>query len=243
MSNEQQEMITCECCGKRVERYNSTTVDTKNIGKKQICDDCYENRFCQICDKLDTSYNETFEKFDEQNVCSHCVQEKVDLCKKYLNGFMEYTKQFYNREKWTPYYCMADTQNIENYIKKNNNFKDIVALTAQGSGLLLDKDRRSLFFKLFTDLVGENFDDINVLSAHWNDFLVKNPEFPFWAEKVVVTGGCKRCGKKIEITCNSKSFCVLVGGEWIKDTAFNLYTRVKNDSEFKCRYCCRFCCS
>ena len=44
MSNEQQEMIVCECCGKRVESYEIRTVDTKNLGKKQICKDCFNSR-------------------------------------------------------------------------------------------------------------------------------------------------------------------------------------------------------
>lgn len=237
MSNEQREMVTCECCGKRIESYEIRTVDTKNLGKKQICKDCFNSRLCQICDKLDINHTETFEKFGEHSVCSHCIQEKVDLCKKYLTGFMEYTKQFYSKEKWAPYYCMADSQNIESYIRKNDNFKDIVEITAQEWGQLTTEDGRSLFFKLFTDLVGENFDNIYILSAHWNDFLAKHPEFPFLAEKVIVEGGCKRCGKNIEIACHSKKSSVMFGNKCVDDTAFNLYIKVKNAPDFFCRNC------
>ena len=237
MSNQQQETITCECCGKIVDSYKSESVSTKQ-GDKRICDDCYKHLYCRICGKLDINHSETFSKFGEYNVCSNCVQEKIDLCKKYLVGFMEYTKKFYSRDKWAPYYCMADSSNVESYIRNNNNFKDIVTIAAQGWGRAQADDNRSMYFKLFTDLVGENFDDINVLSAHWNDFLVKNPDLPFIIEDVIVNGGCKRCGKDIEINCdNSKHFYAEVTYVDFTGTAFELYTRIKNDSDYKCRYC------
>ena len=238
MSNEQQEMIVCECCGKRVESYEIRTVDTKNLGKKQICIVCFNNRLCKICNKLDINHNEIFEKFNGLRVCSHCVQEKVDLCKKHLTGFIEYTKQFYSKEKRGPYYCKADSQNIENYIKKNNNFKEIVEDAAIGWGQLTDKDGRSLFFKLFTDLVGDNFDNINILSAHWNDFLASSQELPFKYESVVVKGGCKHCGRSIFIENGSnKKFYVFFDNEKVYDTAYNLYLKVKNDPNYKCQHC------
>lgn len=240
--NERQDMATCECCGERIRRSRCKNVHTKQ-GNKNLCSKCLNDRYCEVCKKLDTNHTESFEKINGHNVCSQCIQDTMDLCKKAIKGVMEYIKDFYSEEKLMPYYSIVNSDNtLEDFIRKKENLKLVSEFVVNP-----EPSKGSIFFRLFKRLICQKsgnldgFDNENALAAHWNDFLASSQDLPrkfFPFEYVAVGGACKHCGRSIFIENGpNKKFYVFFDKEKVYDTAYNLYLRVKNDPNYKCQHC------
>lgn len=230
-------VIKCDCCGEYIVKDKTVLVKTEN-GNKRICVYCYKHRYCRKCEKIDYTNQEKFKQFVEDHqifsVCDQCLGEITKECQNCLCRFIEYTKIFYGPEKCRSYYCASDSNHIVDFIQKDENFKRLVASSIR------ERSTIPIYFKVFQNLVGKDFDDEYALKALWNDFLIKNSDLEYVSEDVFVEKGCKRCGKTIEIEYEyetPKKFFVTVNDKPVYDSAYNLYLRVKNDPNFKCSNC------
>ena len=224
----------CACCNNQLSAWISAS--TKN-GSVRICHDCYENRYCQVCGKLDHYNNQKFEKIGRHNICADCIKKHTDKIGKTLRNFIQYLNRFYSKRHLE---SISNVFKTDNYIKNNGNIvESINSLINYGPNEDIED---WTCFKIFLDAVGKDFDEINVLKAHWNDYIVNELKHSK-CEDFFVPSGCKRCGKDIKLFYydykpeNKGFYAEYVDTRYKFSSAFELYTKVKNDKHFKCGRC------
>ena len=234
----------CACCGKISERFRDEFRYVENSSNEGVylCVDCYNQRYCPVCKKISYYGGQRFEQYDGKNVCVECVENEVSRIKLLLNGFIQYIKRFYPERK-----CNEISRDINqnDFIKNNDIFHSAMKSLISGGAHI----NSSQCLKILASKVENNLDEINVLKAHWNDYILSKQNFlksQGWEsydiiiEKLYIPKGCKRCGKDIALNYYEGDEYLSVDNiniEIQESSFFELFMRVKKDNSYKCSRC------
>ena len=243
--------VICACCGKSVPKGYSRCFKLDG-SFKDVCYDCYtknnyiakgyeqrDERFCHICQKNNATGDLTLIKFLDDDVCEDCVKQALDFCGKCILNFLDYIKDFYNREKWQRCCSEIKELKIEKYLEKHSKFKNLMIKYISEKNLYTSYTKNYIF-DIAVELIGKRLDTTyDCLLSHWNDFLAENKDIGLYAGDFIVGDACNRCGlgRKIFYSYSGSrghNFSIKTGKEKIYDSAYNLYVRIQNDQDYKC---------